>query len=61
MLFRHGKSVYAGALIAFVAGIGMTPATAEAGCPAVTVANMNGVAAGEYPQQYELAEFEAAQ
>jgi peptide/nickel transport system substrate-binding protein len=60
MLFRHGKSVYAGALIAVVAGFGMTPATAQAGCPAVTVANMQGVAAGAYPQQYELAEYEAA-
>ena len=61
MLFRHGKSVYAGALIAVVAGFGMTPATAQAAeCPAVTVANMQGVAAGAYPQQYELAEYEAA-
>lgn len=31
-----------------------------AGCPEVTVADMMGVAAGEYPQQFELAEFEAA-
>jgi peptide/nickel transport system substrate-binding protein len=29
-------------------------------CPAITVADMGGVAAGAYPQQYELAEFEAA-
>ncbi len=29
-----------------------------ANCPAVTVANMQGVGAGKYPQQYELAEFE---
>jgi len=29
-------------------------------CPAVTVADAMGVAAGAFPQQYELAEFEAA-
>ena len=32
--------------------------TAVAGCPAATVADMKGVKAGKYPQQYELAEFE---
>jgi len=31
-----------------------------AGCPEVTVADMKGVAGGEYPQQFELAEFQAA-
>ena len=31
-----------------------------AGCPTVTVADMGGVARGEFPQQYELAEFQAA-
>lgn len=31
-----------------------------ADCPAVTVADMKGVAAGAFPQQYELAEFQAA-
>ncbi|MFQ5437962.1 MAG: ABC transporter substrate-binding protein [Paracoccaceae bacterium] len=34
--------------------------TAFAGCPAVTVADSQGVAAGANPQQYELAEFQAA-
>ena len=29
-------------------------------CPAITVADMQGVAAGAWPQQYEVAEFEAA-
>jgi peptide/nickel transport system substrate-binding protein len=29
-------------------------------CPAITVADMQGVAAGQWPQQYEVAEFEAA-
>ena len=33
---------------------------ANANCPAVTVADPMGVAAGEYPQQYELSEFESA-
>ncbi len=31
---------------------------ANAACPAVTVADPKGVAAGAYPQQYELSEFE---
>ncbi|MBW7883529.1 MAG: ABC transporter substrate-binding protein [Caldilineaceae bacterium] len=30
----------------------------EGGCPAVTVANSQGVPAGAFPQQYELAEFQ---
>lgn len=34
--------------------------TALASCPAVTVANGMGVAPGAFPQQYELAAFEAA-
>ncbi|MGE5642264.1 MAG: hypothetical protein ACM3Y8_04560, partial [Byssovorax cruenta] len=29
-------------------------------CPAITVADMQGVAPGAYPEQYELSEFEAA-
>ncbi|MDH3389907.1 MAG: ABC transporter substrate-binding protein, partial [Gammaproteobacteria bacterium] len=29
-----------------------------AGCPAITVDNMQGVPTGAYPQQYDLAEFE---
>ena len=33
---------------------------AEGGCPAVTIADRAGVAAGNYPRQYELAEFEGA-
>jgi len=33
---------------------------AQASCPALTVADMNGVAAGAFPQQYELAEFQTA-
>ena len=36
------------------------PVTAYASCPAITVADMKGVADGAYPQQFEKAEFEAA-
>ena len=36
------------------------PAMAYASCPEVTVADMKGVGMGAYPQQFELAEFEAA-
>ena len=38
----------------------MLPGMALANCPAVSLADMQGVAPGAYPQQYELAEFEAA-
>jgi len=34
--------------------------SAYAACPAITQADMQGVAAGAFPQQYDLAEFEAA-
>jgi len=33
--------------------------TAWANCPAVTVADMQGVSSGAYPQQFELAEFQS--
>jgi len=36
------------------------PLSAHASCPAISVADMKGVAAGDYPQQFEKAEFEAA-
>ncbi len=36
------------------------PAAAYANCPAVTVADPMGVAAGEFPQQYELSAFQEA-
>ncbi len=35
------------------------PSAAAGTCPPVTVANSQGVPAGKWPQQYELAEFEA--
>ncbi|WP_435140552.1 ABC transporter substrate-binding protein [Pseudopelagicola sp. nBUS_19] len=42
------------------AAMALLPAVGMASCPAITVANMQGVVAGDYPQQYELTEFEAA-
>ena len=36
------------------------PIAAYASCPGITVADMGGVAAGAFPQQYELTEFQAA-
>ena len=44
--------------VAFMAMTGMVQAASHAGCPAVTVADPMGVAAGAFPQQYELAEFQ---
>mgnify|MGYP000326940196 CR=1 FL=1 len=44
-------------LLSGVAAIAL-PGMAFANCPAITVADMGGVAAGAYPQQYDLAEFE---
>ncbi|MCB2127868.1 MAG: ABC transporter substrate-binding protein [Rhodobacteraceae bacterium] len=41
------------ALVAF-------PLAAFANCPAITVADMQGIAPGAYPEQYDLAEFQAA-
>ena len=38
----------------------IVPGMALANCPAITVADMGGVAAGEFPQQYELAAFQDA-
>ena len=35
-------------------------AAAFANCPEITMADMQGIAPGEFPQQYELAEYEAA-
>ena len=45
----------------YLLGIGLLTIAGSAlgaDCPAVTVADMQGVAAGKYPQQYDLAEFE---
>lgn len=36
------------------------PAAAYANCPAITLADMQGIASGGYPQQYELSAFQEA-
>ncbi len=46
-------------LLSGVAAI-VLPGAAFAACPAVTVADDKGVAAGAHPQQYDLAEFQSA-
>ena len=46
-------------LLTGAAGI-LLPGMALASCPAITLADMGGVAPGAFPQQYDLAEFEAA-
>ena len=38
----------------------LVPAAASANCPAITLADMKGVAAGAHKQQYDLSEFQAA-
>ena len=48
------KLLYIGTAMALLPGM------AAANCPAVTMADMMGAAEGAFPQQYELAEFEAA-
>ncbi len=42
------------------AALAILPVSAMAACPAITVADMQGVAAGAFPQQYELSEYQAA-
>ncbi len=46
-------------LLLGVAAIAL-PGAALANCPAITVADMQGVAPGAFPQQYELSEFQSA-
>ena len=46
-------------LLTSVAIFGL-PGLALANCPGITMADMQGVAPGEFPQQYELADFQAA-
>ncbi len=48
------KLLLSGAIVA------MLPGLAFANCPGITVADMGGVAPGAFPQQYDLAEFQAA-
>jgi peptide/nickel transport system substrate-binding protein len=42
------------------AAIALLPMAAYANCPAISMEDMQGVAAGAFPQQYELSEFQAA-
>ena len=44
--------------VLITAQFGLSGAAVAADCPTATVKDMMGVAAGKYPQQYELAEFE---
>ncbi|MDF1856113.1 ABC transporter substrate-binding protein [Pseudooceanicola sp.] len=52
---RHTRTLLISAAATCLLGSG-----AWANCPAVTQADMAGVAAGSYPQQYDLADFETA-
>jgi len=47
-------------LLSSIAVCAMAIPAQAADCPAITVADMGGVAAGAFPAQYEKAEFEAA-
>ena len=46
-------------LVLIAAQFGLSSAALAAVCPAATLADMKGVPAGMYPQQYELAEFQS--
>ena len=46
-------------LYSSVALVALASAANAATCPAVTVGDTMGVGVGAFPQQYELAEFEA--
>lgn len=53
-------TTFAATLAAIGASLGLLIGSAQAAeCPAVTVADSMGVAAGKYPQQYALAEFQS--
>ena len=52
-LFSGGSLAVAGLLLIFGSNVALAGS-----CPAVTVADSKGVKAGQFPQQYELAEFE---
>ena len=55
MAFMTRLSLLGGAAI-----LALSAGAAEANCPAVTLADMQGVAEGKFRQQYELAEFQEA-
>jgi len=61
---RYSKSLYrlfsgAGLVIAGLLLLVSGNVASAGDCPAATVADMKGVSAGKYPQQFELSEFEA--
>ncbi|HIO11456.1 MAG TPA: ABC transporter substrate-binding protein, partial [Deltaproteobacteria bacterium] len=59
MLYLKIKKTLMGAGLTAASILLLTAAnTVWAGCPASTVADMKGVSAGQFPQQFELAEFE---
>ncbi len=47
-------------LLAGIAAAALTVPASAADCPPITLADMQGVGAGAFPQQFDLAEFEAA-
>ncbi len=55
---KIGLPIYTGVAL-MVLQLGFASEALAAGCPAVTVADSKGVAAGKYPQQYELSEFQS--
>jgi len=55
---RSATALFVGfSIVSF--GVGFA-GPAHAACPAITLDDMQGVAAGQFPQQYELSEFEQA-
>ncbi|MEC9361498.1 MAG: hypothetical protein VX985_06640, partial [SAR324 cluster bacterium] len=60
MLYSITKNfnVWFGASITAFIVLLYSVSTVVAGCPAATVADMKGVKAGKFPQQFELKEFE---
>ena len=58
MLYLKKKTMVGVGLVAASTLLLLVANTVWAGCPASTVADMKGVKAGKYPQQFELSEFE---
>ena len=58
MLYLKKKTMVGVGLVAASTLLLSVANTVWAGCPASTVADMKGVKAGKYPQQFELSEFE---
>jgi len=47
-------------VVVFLLAVIFNTTSFAASCPSITVSDMQGVAGGKYPQQYELSEFEKA-